>query len=204
MILCEREIQALVRNKIIIIDPCPLPNSKRWSSTALDLTLHGVVLEWITDKTPPTGGTAGEVLPFSDTFKVQEMMEDDRYARKVQISTDKGYPLKPRGFILGFTAEKVRIPHDSRIAARIEGKSSLARIGLGVHVTAPTIHAGFGAEKDKPLLPIQLEIFNLGPWTIYLKPDMRICQMIFEEVREVPSKGYEGQFDGQQQFTVPE
>jgi hypothetical protein len=33
---------------------------------------------------------------------------------------------------------------------------------------------------------------------------MRICQLIFEEVREVPTKGYEGQFGDQQQFTVPE
>jgi dCTP deaminase len=204
MILCEREIQALVRNKLVVIDPCPPPDSKRWSSTALDLTLHDIVLEWIVDRAPPTGGKAGEVSPFEDTFNVQEMMDDARYARKVPIPQGDGYPLRPGGFILGFTVEKVRIPHECRIAARVEGKSSLARIGLGVHVTAPTIHAGFGAEQGKPLLPIQLEIFNLGPWRINLKAGMRICQLIFEEVREVPSAGYQGQFGAQQQFTAPE
>jgi dCTP deaminase len=203
MILCDREIQALVRNKLIGIDPCPPPESKHWSSTALDLTLHGVVLEWLVDKSLPAGGQAGEVSPFSETFNVQEMMEDERYARKVAIP-EEGYPLKPGGFILGFTVEKIRIPHESRIAARVEGKSSLARIGLGIHVTAPTIHAGFGAEQGKPLLPIQLEIFNLGPWVIRLKAGMRICQLILEEVREVPTMSYQGQFGGQQQFTVPE
>ncbi len=204
MILCEREIQALVRNKLVVIEGCPPADSKRWSSTALDLTLHEVVLEWVVDKPPPRGGKAGEVSPFSDHFNVQQMMDDDRYARKVRIPPEEGYPLKPGAFILGFTVEKIRIPHESRIAARVEGKSSLARIGLGVHVTAPTIHAGFGAEPDKPLLPIQLEIFNLGPWIIRLHAGMRICQLIFEEVREVPSQGYLGQFGGQQQFTVPE
>jgi dCTP deaminase len=204
MILCEREIQALVRNRLIVIEPCPPPESPRWNSTALDLTLHEVVLEWIADRAPPSGGKAGEVFPFSDAFNVQEMMEDERYAHKVPIADEPGYPLQRGGFILGFTVEKVRIPHECRIAARVEGKSSLARIGLGVHVTAPTIHAGFGAEQGKPLLPIQLEIFNLGPWTVHLKAGMPICQLIFEEVREVPSAGYQGQFGGQQQFTVPE
>jgi dCTP deaminase len=205
MILCEREIQALVRNQLVVIDPCPPPESPRWSSTALDLTLDGVVLEWVVDNPPPTGGgRVGEVSPFSDTFNVLKMMDDPRSARKVPIPEGDGYPLKPGGFILGFTVEKVRIPHECRIAARVEGKSSLARLGLGVHVTAPTIHAGFGAEQGKSPIPIQLEIFNLGPWVINLKGGMRICQLIFEEVREVPTTGYQGQFQGQQPFTSAE
>jgi len=156
------------------------------------------------DQPLPIGGKPGVVSPSSDTFNVQEMMDDERYARKVLIPEEEGYPLKPGGFVLGFTVEKIRIPHECRIDARVEGKSSLARIGLGVHITAPTIHAGFGAGQGKPIPPIQLEIFNLGPWLIRLKANMPICQMIFEEVREVPSQGYQGQFGGQQQFTVPE
>jgi deoxycytidine triphosphate deaminase len=44
---------------------------------------------------------------------------------------------------------------------------------------------------------------NLGPWIIRLQAGMPICQLIFEEVREVPSAGYQGQFGGQQQFTAP-
>lgn len=60
------------------------------------------------------------------------------------------YVIKPNGFVLGWTIEKIKLPHTSKIAARVEGKSSLARIGLGVHVTAPTIHAGFGYNELKP------------------------------------------------------
>ena len=63
-------------------------------------------------------------------------------------------------------------------------ESSRRRLGLGIHVTAPTIHAGFGAGQKEDLgSPIQLEIFNLGPWIIRLDEGMRICQVIFEEVR---------------------
>jgi dCTP deaminase len=204
MILCEREIQALVRRGLVVIDPCPSPDSKRWSSTALDLTLHKVVLEWKPMAHPPTGGAPQPIRPKENNFNVQQMMEDATYARRIDLVTDTAHVLSPGRFLLGFTEEKVRFPHECRIAARVEGKSSLARIGLGVHVTAPTIHAGFGAEEGKAPSPIQLEIFNLGPYSIRLDAGMRICQLILEEVREVPSLGYEGQFGGQQQFTVPE
>ena len=99
----------------------------------------------------------------------------------------------------------VQLRLDARLAARVEGKSSLARLGVGVHVTAPTIHAGFGYNPnvpDNPGLPIQLEIFNVGNQTIVLDVGMPICQLILEEVREVPTKGYQGRFNAQQTFSV--
>jgi len=71
-----------------------------------------------------------------------------------------------------------------------------------VHVTAPTIHAGFGTRIDgdnggEGGSEIQLEIFNLGEWTVTLDVGMPLCQLIFEEVREVPSTSYRGQFSEQ-------
>jgi dCTP deaminase len=198
VILSEREIQSLLDDGLVLIDPRPPADSDRWSSTAVDLTLDGVVLEW-TPPTPPP-----PVQPHSNNFNVQGMMEDPQLARKVPVDPANGYVLRPASFILGFTKEKVRFPARSRIAARVEGKSSLARLGLGVHVTAPTVHAGFGArEATAQGSPIQLEIFNLGPWPIRLDTGMRICQLIFEEVREVPTTPYRGQFSGQRAFTVP-
>ena len=89
------------------------------------------------------------------------------------------------------------MPHRSRIAARVEGKSGLLRLGLGVHVTAPTIHAGFGFKENDlryPGSPIQLEIWNVGPNLIVLDYAMKICQLIFEIVDGTPEKGYQGQF----------
>lgn len=99
--------------------------------------------------------------------------------------------------MLGWTAEYIQLPHRSRLAARVEGKSSLARLGLGIHVTAPTIHAGFGCGpdiKDHPGSPLQLEIWNIGNLTIVLDPGTAICQLIFEEVHGTPEKGYAGTF----------
>lgn len=81
-----------------------------------------------------------------------------------------------------------------------EGKGkiqALARLGLGVHVTAPTIHAGFGYIKDEekyPGSPLQLEIWNAGPLDVKLEEGMPICQLIFEIVDGTPEQGYEGRF----------
>ncbi len=64
-------------------------------------------------------------------------------------------------------------------AARIEGRSSFARVGLLVHFTAPTIHAGFDGT-------IALEMINLAEYPISLFPAMEICQLIVEDVQPMP------------------
>src|SRR5262245_47779003 len=186
MILCDREIEALVESGTIVITD--VPPKELWTSTAIDLTLHGVLVEW-TPKPHPSG-TLIHPRPKSQDFNVQKLMDDKDCARKVTIDKQNGYHLRPRAFVLGYTQQKVRFPNRARIAARVEGKSSLARLGVGIHVTAPTIHAGFGEkEASSAPLPIQLEIFNLGEWTVVLDEGMPICQLIFEEVREVPTAG---------------
>ena len=113
-----------------------------------------------------------------------------QYSQPINISED-GYVFKSQTFLLGWTQEKVQLPHRSRLAARVEGKSSLARLGIGVHVTAPTIHAGFGYKKDDsgyPGSPLQLEMWNVGPLDVKLVEGMRICQLIFELVDGTPEK----------------
>lgn len=204
MILCDREIQALIEDRAILLEDenGNPPEKDLWTSTAVDLTLHGVLRRW-TPKPLPTG-QPNEPRPASKDFNVQAMMEDVRCAEPVTIDKHLGFRLEPNKFVLGFTRERIRFPTRSRIAARVEGKSSLARLGIGVHVTAPTIHAGFGAKtKDSPGVPIQLEIFNLGDWTVILDEGMAICQLILEEVRELSSIGYRGQFSEQKAFTAP-
>jgi len=76
----------------------------------------------------------------------------------ITIDEGGGYALPPNKFVLGQTLERVRLPiREGRpcYAARIEGRSSFARIGLLVHFTAPTIHAGFEGT-------IALEMINFG------------------------------------------
>lgn len=95
----------------------------------------------------------------------------------------EGYLLASKKFVLGWTIERVELPVHAKLAARVEGKSSLARFGLGVHITAPTIHSGFA-------LPIRLEIINHGYLPIRLRTGMRICQLIFELTLGTPQKGF--------------
>ena len=132
------------------------------------------------------------------------MTEDTKYTTKIIIVSIL-YILIQLAFVLGFMKQSIYLPNSSRIAARVEGKSSLARLGIGVHVTAPTIHAGFGfnpKKPDEPGLPIPLEIFNLGNQDVVLDENMPICQLILEEVREVPVKGYMGKFSVQSSFVA--
>jgi dCTP deaminase len=100
-----------------------------------------------------------------------------------------GWTLAPNSFVLGRTIERVALPLESRLAARIEGRSSFARTGLLIHFTAPTIHANFTGT-------ITLEMINLGPLPILLKPSLRVCQLILERVEGEVSPE-DSQFQGQ-------
>ncbi len=206
MILSDREIAAAIRQKHIIIEP--QPEAALWTSTAIDLTLDKVLLRWKKPRKQPTGEPLAprSVYPASNDFNIKEMTEEEGLSEKIEIPSGGDYALPPFEFVLGYTRQSIYLPNESRIAARVEGKSSLARLGVGVHVTAPTIHAGFGFNKEKPEtpgLPIQLEIFNLGSFVVHLAADMPICQLILEEVRETPLKGYFGQFSTQEVFRKP-
>jgi dCTP deaminase len=188
MILSDREIAAAMERGSVRITPLPGPQA--WSSTAVDLTLDGQVHRW---KGSP-GVPPAVVSPGSAGFDFVQFAADQLETLEVP---ETGLDLQPMQLLLGWTVERIQLPHQSRIAARVEGKSSLARLGLGGHVTAPTIHAGFGfTDKDptKVGTQIQLEIFNLGPFVVRLEKGMRICQLIFEEVHGTPQKGYVGMF----------
>lgn len=110
------------------------------------------------------------------------------------ITPDQPYVLSKGTFVLAQTIEKVDFPiHEDEstqcYSARVEGKSSLARCGILIHFTAPTIHSGYHG-------PITLEIINLGPNNFLLAPEMYICQLIIEEVGGRPSDA-PNQFRGQ-------
>ncbi|MFO0958784.1 MAG: hypothetical protein U0800_15350 [Isosphaeraceae bacterium] len=197
MILSDREIQAAIDSGLIHIEP--KPDARLLTSTAIDLTLDATLLGW---KAKVAGGEPRSVHPAKAGFDIGMMMQEAELAERIPIP-ESGYALEPWSFVLGYTAQKICLRRESRIAARIEGKSSLARLGVGVHVTAPTIHGGFGhtaVDRGDVGLPIQLEIFNLGPFRVHLAAGMPICQLILEEIRETPMQGYRGRFSEQQTF----
>lgn len=101
---------------------------------------------------------------------------------EIEINHIGGFTLPVHQFVLGSTMERVSFPiREDRTcyAARIEGRSSFARIGLIVHFTAPTIHSGFDGT-------ITLEMINLGPYPITLYRGMEICQLIVEPLDAPP------------------
>lgn len=84
------------------------------------------------------------------------------------------FRLPPGQFRLAFTLESVTLPPG--LAANVQGKSSLARSGLAVHITAPHIHPGWSGN-------ITLELYNHGPWTLELVPgEDLVCQLILYKV----------------------
>ncbi len=183
MVLTDREIEAAIANKQIVIEP--KPNAVAFSSTSLDLTLSRFIRVW---KPVAAKGVEQVVCPVADGYKFDDFVKEFSDLR--EMNPDDGFVLNPQVFLLGWTEEHIQIPTQGRLAARVEGKSSLARLGIGIHITAPTIHAGFDGK-------IQLEICNHGSLCVRLKPGMPVCQLIFEQTYGTPSKGYSGQFSGQ-------
>jgi dCTP deaminase len=176
MILTDREIQLALANRQIEITP--LPADDAFASTSVDLTLDAPGEVWKQLPGQP-------IRPGAAGYSYASLA-----GRKDRITSLDGYTLVPAAFLLAWTRERIALPITSRLAARVEGKSSLARLGLGVHLTAPTIHAGFAGR-------IQLEIVNFGPHEIILNVGMPICQLIFEMTFGTAAKGYAGQFAGQ-------
>lgn len=110
-------------------------------------------------------------LTLGDSIICLDISED-----RITIPYGKWLVLEPNDFILATTIEKVRIPNN--IIARVEGKSSLGRIGLLTHITAGFIDAGFEGN-------ITLELKNVGPKDIALKKGSTIAQICFEELDDV-------------------
>jgi len=90
--------------------------------------------------------------------------------RLVEVEGDEPFVLHPGEFVLGSTFESVTLPDD--VAARLEGKSSLGRLGLLTHSTAGFVDPGFTGH-------VTLELSNVATLPIILWPGMKIGQMCF-------------------------
>jgi len=105
-----------------------------------------------------------------------------------------GFILYPGQFILGSTLERIALPNS--VAAFIEGKSSVGRLGIMVHVTAGVIHAGFGSKGPST---ITLEIYSVNPNPVRIYEGMPIAQLTFHPLsREGYAYDERGSYVGQQ------
>ncbi len=96
--------------------------------------------------------------------------KQDSLMSMVAVKEDEPFILHPGEFVLGSTDERVKMPNN--IAGRIEGKSSLGRLGLLIHSTAGYIDPGFDGN-------LTLELSNVSPLPIKLYPGMKIGQISF-------------------------
>jgi dCTP deaminase len=114
--------------------------------------------------------------PFID---VREPMPD--LTELVELDGDRRFILHPGEFVLGATFEVLRLPDD--LVARLDGKSSLGRLGLQVHSTAGLADPGFEGQ-------ITLELSNVASLPIAIYPGMRIAQLVFERLTTPADRPY--------------
>ncbi|MBM3227892.1 dCTP deaminase [Candidatus Peribacteria bacterium] len=107
-------------------------------------------------------------------FSVLDPKNPESFAgnmRTITIPEGEAFIVQPGEFVLGVTQETITVPDD--LVVRVEGRSSLGRLGIIVHSTAGFVDPGFSGT-------ITLEISNLNRLPVALYPGMRICQLAFE------------------------
>ena len=184
MILSDVSIRDALDSGSISIDP--RPNEDQYDTSSLDLRLGGRFSRYKRELVDQPGL---HIILDPESFDYPSISR--ACTEPIHSSEQDGsIVIAPSEFVLAVTRETIHLPEASRIAARIEGRSTLARIGLSVHLTAPTIQLGFQGR-------LALEIKNQGQLPIKLTPGMAICQLIFERVDEKPSGEIGTSFQGQ-------
>jgi dCTP deaminase len=197
MYLSDRDLRWALQQGQLIIHPSPdKPN--QIGPTSIDLHLDRVEEAKVWDipkfreKARAMGLGSDPELRIG-TFEYKDFARDyhthPRLVKKAADSDDLVFRrgdeiiIRPHGFLLWQTKERVGTPEEgAQHICFVDGKSTRARTGIIVHMTAPTIHAAWGA------WPITLEIGNLGPFHLVLKEDDVIAQITVATISSVPEK----------------
>lgn len=166
MILSDRDIKkALASGRIKVT---PKPNIKeQLGSSSLDLRLGYDFRVFNNHR-----------QAFIDPLDPKTVVGMTEY---VKIKNNQPYVIHPNEFVLAATLEWVEWTDD--LAARVDGRSSLGRLGLVIHSTSGHIDAGWRGV-------LTLELRNIGMAPILLYPKMRICQLIFEQLSSPAEQPY--------------
>jgi len=185
MYLSDRDLKYAIETGRLIVNPAP----EEYDTTSIDLHLDEITQAkvWNIDAYVTSQQSSGSPT-WVRTGKYNFRSFSAKYFQDISTTrTEKVYRdgdrviLKPGGFFLWQTVEKVGTPEeDPRFICFINGKSSSARAGLLVHMTAPTIHAGWWGK-------ITLEIANLGPFDLCLEPGDAISQIVVATISSPPS-----------------
>ena len=162
MLLSDRDIRAQIEAGRIGLDPL---NMELIQPSSMDVRLDRFFRLFDNHK-----------YPFIDPREQQ-----DDLTRFVEVAADEPFILHPGEFVLGSTFEFVSLPDD--IAARLEGKSSLGRLGLLTHSTAGFVDPGFQGH-------VTLELSNVATLPIKLWPGMKIGQLCFFQLSSASENPY--------------
>jgi dCTP deaminase len=158
VILSDRDIKKAIKEKRIAISPSP-DLASQLGSCSIDLRL----------------GESFRVFEHSRNSYIDPSKKDysNEITRTIKVKKGQQFIMQPGDFVLAVTLERVKIAPD--LMGRLEGRSSLGRLGIVVHSTASIFDPGWDGN------PV-LELGNLGRIAVALVPGMRICAMTFEEL----------------------
>lgn len=158
MVLSDKDIKKALKEKRIEITPVP-DFYTQLGSCSIDLRL----------------GDTFRVFEHSTNSFIDPSKKDfsNEITREIKVKNGKQFIMQPGDFVLAVTLENVKIAPD--LMGRLEGRSSLGRLGIVVHSTASIFDPGW---DGKPVL----ELGNLGRMAVALTVGMRICAMTFEEL----------------------
>lgn len=159
MVLSDHDIKKAFKSGQIKITPAP-DLKLQLGSCSVDLRL----------------GNIFRVFEHSQNTHIDPSKKDysNEITREVKVKKGNAFIMQPGDFVLAVTLERVKISDD--LMGRLEGRSSLGRLGIVVHSTASTFDPGWDGH-------CVLELGNLGRMAVSLKPGMRICAMQFEELK---------------------
>lgn len=165
MVLSDGDIKQALKSGKIKIQPTP-DLKTQLGSCSIDLRL----------------GNIFRVFEYSKNAFIDSSKKDEgnHITREIRVKNGEKFVMQPGDFVLAVTLEKVKIADN--LMGRLEGRSSLGRLGIVVHSTASIFDPGWDGR-------CVLELGNLGRMAVSLTPGMRICAMTFEELKtraEVP------------------
>lgn len=176
MILSDTEITDAIETGDLEISDW---RSHRIQAASVDLTLGDTFYFALPSQNPV------------DPFSAGHGGKDDLSVRKVVLEQPgQRVLISPGDFVLATTEERIRIGES--LVGILHGKSSLARLGLLIHVTAGYIDPGFDGK-------ITLEMAMVAPRPIYLYPGMDICQLSVQRLSTPAKISYNGRYQGQDQ-----
>ncbi|MGY0217610.1 dCTP deaminase [Endozoicomonadaceae bacterium StTr2] len=171
MRLCDRDIEACLDNGRIRIEP--RPDTAAISGVSVDLTL-GNSFRVFNDHAAPYVDLSGSRESIQETL-------NSVMSKEIVLDESEAFFLHPGELALAVTYESVSLPDD--IVGWLDGRSSLARLGLMVHVTAHRIDPGWSGQ-------IVLEFFNGGKLPLALRPGMTIGAINFETMSGSAERPY--------------